>query len=282
MATASARPTVRGRATEAALQDAARRVVTRKGYLNMTIADITSEAERSTASFYNYFDSKEDLLEGWAEDFRREARDRAAASYRSGVSHRELILASVRADWETYKQYLAEMVGVFQLAMINEEFAERWRGLRAEAIESIAIGVDRAQQEGYCPGANSRLVASAIVAMLNQFSYTWLAEGGEGIDIDFDEEQAIKTLADIWYHAIYWKPSADAVEAAAGDARPRTSRGLRDHRAELDPRTRMESRHARRPSGARRRPRAWPHVPGDARAGRAPRRRVGRHRCDLR
>ena len=101
-------------------------------------------------------------------------------SYRSGASHRDLILASVRAHWETYKQYLAEMVGVFQFAMINEEFAERWRGLRAEAIESIAIGVERAQQEGYCPGANPRLVASAIVAMLNQFSYTWLAEGGEG------------------------------------------------------------------------------------------------------
>ena len=194
----------------------------------MTIADITSEAKRSTASFYNYFDSKEDLLEGWAEDFRREARDRATASYRSGISHRDLIVASVRAHWETYKQHLAEMVGVSQFAMVNEEFAERWRGLRAEAIESIAVGVERAQAEGYCQGANARLVASAIVAMLNQFSYTWLAEGGEGIDIDFDEEQAIKTLADIWYYAIYWKR-----------ARP-----TRPSCTQLDPRPRMESPHA--------------------------------------
>jgi AcrR family transcriptional regulator len=220
MATSSGRPTVRGRATEAALQDAARRVVARKGFLNTTIADITSEAERSTASFYNYFDSKEDMLEGWAEDFQREARDRATAAYRSGASHRELIVASVRAHWETYKHYLAEMVGVSQFAMVNEDFAGRWRSLRAEAIESIAIGVERAQGEGHCPSANPRLVASAIVAMLNQFSYTWLAEGGEALDIEFDEEQAIKTLADIWYHAIYWKPSADAVEAAADGGRP--------------------------------------------------------------
>ncbi len=235
MATASARPTVRGRATEAALQEAARRVVARKGFLKMTIADITSEAKRSTASFYNYFDSKEDLLDGWAEDFQREARDRATASYRSGVSHRDLIVGSVRAHWETYKEYLAEMVGVSQFAMINEEFAERWRSLRAEAIESIALGVERAQREGYCPGANPRLVASAIVAMLNQFSYTWLAEGGEGIDIDFDEEQAIKTMADIWYHAIYWKPSPDAVEV--DDARP-----TEEHRAEGRPPVRQRRR----------------------------------------
>ena len=201
----------------------------------MTIADITSEAKRSTASFYNYFDSKEDLLDGWAEDFQREARDRATASYRSGVSHRDLIVGSVRAHWETYKEYLAEMVGVSQFAMINEEFAERWRSLRAEAIESIALGVERAQREGYCPGANPRLVASAIVAMLNQFSYTWLAEGGEGIDIDFDEEQAIKTMSDIWYHAIYWKPSPDAVEV--DDARP-----TEEHRAEDRPPVRQRRR----------------------------------------
>ena len=236
MATASARPTVRGRATEAALQEAARRVVARKGFLKMTIADITSEAKRSTASFYNYFDSKEDLLDGWAEDFRREARDRATASYRSGVSHRDLILGSVRAHWETYKQHLAEMVGVFQFAMINEEFAERWRSLRAEAIESIAIGVERAQREGYCPGANARLVASAIVAMLNQFSYTWLAEGGEG-----HRHRLRRGAGD--QHACRHLVPRDLLEA---EPRPRRAVGRRcrrrEHRAEQRPPARQRRR----------------------------------------
>ena len=86
-------------------------------------------------------------------------------------------------------------------------------------------------------------MASAIVAMLNQFSYTWLAEGGEGIDIDFDEEQAIKTLADIWYHAIYWKPSPDAVEA--DDARPTGSTAPRSDRP---PASDADERTERKPS----------------------------------
>jgi AcrR family transcriptional regulator len=221
---APTRPTVRGRKTEAALQHAARRVIARKGFLNTTVADITSEAGRSTASFYNYFDSKEDLLASWAGTFQREALERASVHYRHGATPRELVDASVRAHWNTYKEHVAEMVGVFQYSMINDEFAERWRDLCAEAIDSIARGVRRAQAEGYCPTAHPELVGSAIVAMLNQFAYVWLAQGGEAVEMDFDEEEAIATLADVWYHSIYWVASEET-ESGGTTGRRATRQG---------------------------------------------------------
>jgi AcrR family transcriptional regulator len=211
MSEATSRPTIRGRRTEAALERAARAVIARKGFFNTTIADITRVAKRSPASFYNYFDSKEDLLGKLAEDFKEAAKEREIGAYRYGVPPRRLIEESTRAHWQTYKEQLAVMIGVFQLAMTNEEFAHRWRALCAEAIEAVAGTVERAQRDGYCPGANPRLVGSAVVAMLNQFSYVWLAEGGEAVDVDFDEEQAIQTLAEVWYRAIYWKPDNSSI-----------------------------------------------------------------------
>ena len=73
-------PTLRGRQTHAAIDAAARDVIARKGILATTIADITAEAGRSTASFYNYYDSKEAMVREWALRFRDEARERAKSA----------------------------------------------------------------------------------------------------------------------------------------------------------------------------------------------------------
>ena len=53
-------PTARGRQTRAAIDAAAREVIARKGVLATTICDIAMQARRSTASVYNYYDSKEE------------------------------------------------------------------------------------------------------------------------------------------------------------------------------------------------------------------------------
>ena len=50
------------------LLDAARVVFERKGYLNATITDITTEAGKAAGSFYNHFDGKEALLLALADD----------------------------------------------------------------------------------------------------------------------------------------------------------------------------------------------------------------------
>ena len=66
-------PTLRGRQTQAAIDAAARAVIARKGILATTISDIAAEAGKSTASFYNYYDSKEAMVREWAVRFRDEA-----------------------------------------------------------------------------------------------------------------------------------------------------------------------------------------------------------------
>ena len=199
--------TARGERTRGAFRDGAKHVVAQKGFLRTTVTDIAAAAGKSPASFYNYYDSKEDLLEELAEEFRQDTLQRAQPAFRSGVPVEQIMEDSVRAYWESYKAHLAELVGVFQVAMIDERFAERWREIRLAGIVTIADGVRRAQDQGYCPGVDPWLTAGAIGSMFEHFCYVLLAQGGAFRDRPFDDEDAIRTIASIWYHAVYWRPS---------------------------------------------------------------------------
>jgi len=167
--------TPKGRATDEAFKEAARVVFARDGYLNAKITDIAAEAGRSAASFYNYYDTKADLLIALAEEFHAYAKRRG------------------------------ELIGIFQAAMVEGRFRDRWLELRGEAITRIAGEVRAAQAHGYCPGVDPVMTASALSAMLEHFCYIWLGQGGEK-DVAFDDEQALDAVATIWVKAVYWRP----------------------------------------------------------------------------
>jgi AcrR family transcriptional regulator len=197
-------PTVRGRQTQVAIDDAARVVIARKGILAATISDIAAEAGRSTASFYNYYDSKEAMVAEWAERFVDEANDRAKSVTRHGLSNRQRAHEAAAAHWHTYRHRLAEMIGVSQLAMISSEFAEHWAQMCRIPVSFITETVRRAQADGYCPDDDPELIAIAIVSMFNQFCYIQLS----GDRTDVDDRACITTLANILYRAIYSKEAA--------------------------------------------------------------------------
>jgi AcrR family transcriptional regulator len=199
-------PTHRGRQTQAAIDAAARAVIARKGILATTIADIAAEAGRSTASFYNYYDSKEAMVRQWALRFRDEANQRALSVTRHGLSDRERAGEAAAAHWYTYRNRLAEMISVSQLAMINDDFAQYWAEICAIPISFITETVKRAQADGYCAGDNAQLIAEAIVAMFNQFCYIQLSGAASNpAAAEPDDQACIQTLANIFYRAIYFR-----------------------------------------------------------------------------
>ena len=194
-------PTVRGRQTQAAIDVAARAVIARKGILATTIADIAAEAGKSTASFYNYYDSKEAMVREWAVRFRDEAKDRARAAAKPGLTNRERSYEAAAAHWQTYRNRLAEIISVSQLAMVNDDFAQYWADICSLPISLITATVKQAQREGFSRGDDPHLVAVAIVSMLNQFCYTQLS--GDTPADAVDDEACITTLANIFYRTIY-------------------------------------------------------------------------------
>ena len=112
--------------------------------------------------------------------------------------------------WRTYAKRRGELIGVFQAAMLDAEFLNRWLDIRAEAITRIAGEIRRRRPRGFCPGVDPVLTASALSAMLEHFCYIWLGQGGERADAEFDDERAIDTLATIWVKSVYWLPESPA------------------------------------------------------------------------
>ena len=198
--------TPKGRATDEAFKEAARVVFARDGYLNAKITDIAAEAGRSAASFYNYYDTKADLLIALAEEFHAEATSLAVLPFRAGLARPEALREAVAGFWRTYAKRRGELIGIFQAAMVEGRFRDRWLELRGEAITRIAGEVQAAQAVGYCPGIDPVMTASALSAMLEHFCYIWLGQGGEK-DVAFDDEAALDAVATIWVRAVYWRPS---------------------------------------------------------------------------
>jgi AcrR family transcriptional regulator len=195
-------PTLRGRQTQAAIDAAARVIVARKGILATTISDIAAEAGRSTASFYNYYDSKEAMVREWALRFRDEARDRAMTATGPALSNRERAYRAAVAHWNTYRHRLAEIISVSQLAMVNDDFAQYWADICEHPISLVTSMVKDAQQQGFCAGDDPHLIAVALVSMLNQFCYSQLSGDGAGAA---DDEACIATLAKVFYRTIYYE-----------------------------------------------------------------------------
>jgi len=197
-------PTLRGRQTQAAIDAAARAVIARKGILATTISDIAAEAGKSTASFYNYYDSKEAMVREWAVRFRDEARERSRAAGEPGLTNWERSYQAAAAHWNTYRNRLAEIISVSQLAMISDDFAEYWADICSLPIELITRMVKQAQHKGFCSREdNPQMVAIAMVSMLNQFCYTRLS--GDAAVGAVDDDACITTLANVFYRTIYHK-----------------------------------------------------------------------------
>ena len=197
-------PTVRGRQTQAAIDAAARMVIARKGILATTISDIAKQARRSTASFYNYYDSKESMVREWALRFRDEANERAKSMTRHGLSNRERAREAAAAHWHTYRHRLAEMISVSQLAIVNDDFAEYWAELCAIPISFITAMVERAQSEGYCPD-DDPICSPSRSCRCSTSSATCSSRDGPD---DVDDDACITTLANIFYRAIFCKEAA--------------------------------------------------------------------------
>jgi AcrR family transcriptional regulator len=201
-------PTLRGRQTQAAIDAAARAVVARKGILATTISDIAAEAGKSTASFYNYYDSKESMVREWAMRFLDDVRVRARAAGEPGLTNRERTYEVIAAHWNTYRNRLAEIISVSQMAMVSDDFAEYWADICSLSISMMTAMVQRAQQDGFCDGDDPELIAVALVSMLNQFSYSMLS--GDGTVDAVDDEACINTLAAVFYRTIYHKEAGPA------------------------------------------------------------------------
>jgi len=111
--------TARGLRARAEIERAARSLFASSGYLRTTVADIATASGRSSAAFYQYFDSKEQLLVVLGNQFNDEVAERTRTALRlEAGDDQQFFRTAVGAYWDAYEANRGVMSALFQLAMM--------------------------------------------------------------------------------------------------------------------------------------------------------------------
>jgi len=165
--------------TREQLVEAALRLFTQHGYEGTTIDEIVDAVEVSPRTFFRYFQSKEDVLVAWVDEFSNR------------VHH---ALATRPLDEEPYtalRSALTEAVTVYETKRTHfialERFIARTPAVRAQKLEKLGrcsqvmiealatrLGVD-----AQCDLA-PRLLANCAIGILGAAVSLWIAQGGKG------------------------------------------------------------------------------------------------------
>jgi AcrR family transcriptional regulator len=193
----------KGDRSKVALEDAARKVIRRIGFLNLKIADITEEAGMAIGSFYNYYDDKDDLLRSMVDDVVRQVETYQLALAPSGVDQ---IGSALRAFWQLYGANLEALVSVYQASIVDARYLKIWRRIQRLGIDAHANRIKAAQAQGYCPGLDPELTGAAFQAMVERMYYLkhFVEPSMERKNVT-DSEEVLDTLHTLIYRGIMWK-----------------------------------------------------------------------------
>lgn len=193
--------------TEAALKAAAKRVFARTGYLKAKITDITAEADRAAGSFYSHFGDKESLLEALLADMLDEADTQVEQPDHSpDFTDPAAVRWHVARYWDFVKENRAVVIALHQAAMVDDGFARRLREMLAPNTRDIADHLDHIRAAGGELPGDPMVVASAMVSLIAQFTYTWLVDGGEELGRELGDDEALDTLTAFIYRGIAGVP----------------------------------------------------------------------------
>lgn len=195
----------KGDVTREAMKRAAKRVFAVGGFHSAKIVDITAEASRSPGAFYRYFDSKETLLSELLDEFQAQLKQAINRPLAPDQSALENIESSVRMFWRIYRENWPIATASFQLSMVNRDFARAWRNFRQNGIRALGTVIRKAQREGFCPGLDTELAASALCSMIEYSCYNWTANSGDYPERNVDDTVAVEVLRMLVLNAIGWR-----------------------------------------------------------------------------
>jgi len=182
--------------TRQALLDAAAALFAERGYHEVGVPDIVRAAGVSQGTFYQYFSHRRDVLVALA----RLAQEAAAARpptqsadfgerLRAEIdgylieSVRYTALAKVWHDAAAYDQDIASMM-------------RRARAARADQLSAVIRSLDSSS------GLDADVAATAIVAMIEEFTYRWFVEGDGPARNAADALSASRTLSELVMRAL--------------------------------------------------------------------------------
>jgi AcrR family transcriptional regulator len=164
--------------TREQLVDAALRLFTQRGYEETTIDEVVDAVEVSPRTFFRYFQSKEDVLVAWVDQFSDRVRHALAARPPDEEPYTALrnALTDAVAIYETKRTHFIAI----------ERFIAKTPAVRAQKLEKLSrcsqIMIDVLAQrlgvDAQCHLA-PRLLANCAIGILGAAVNTWIAQGGK-------------------------------------------------------------------------------------------------------
>jgi len=183
--------------TRERLLAAARVIFERDGFHAARLADVAAEAQVSTGTFYNYYDSKaelfRDLMAVVIEDLVEHSGDRVeTADPIAGIA------SSNRAYVRGYRRNARLMSLLLQIAEQDNELHERQLAIRKRFEDRLSRAIRRWQRDGLVFGdLNPVYTANALAYMVDRFLYEWTV-----LDLEYDEDLVVETLTKLWARSL--------------------------------------------------------------------------------
>lgn len=196
--------TARGRATEAGLVRAARKVFERDGFLDARISDITAAAGTALGSFYNYFEGKEEIFSAVIAELSDEGLHPPVLDYLGGEAL-ERFPAAIAGHHHEYLQAYARnyklMRAMEQLTNISDSFRRRRRDEAQPFVRASARAIRQLQSRGDVDASLDPVMTTrALSAMVSRSAYiTFILEEDRGKRAI---EQLAVTLTELWLGAL--------------------------------------------------------------------------------
>lgn len=190
--------TPKARATRKRLLVTARELFEAEGFEQASINRIVDAANVSRGTFYLYFSSRSEIFKSLIQTIQNDLVAMQRWSLSDIVTPEDGLRQVIRSYFQFYRENARMMAVLEQVAVYDDEFREMRLGMRRAVGGRAVQFIERLQQQGTVPATvDARYAATALTGMVDRFAFVWLI-----LEEDFEEEQAIETLATLWYQAI--------------------------------------------------------------------------------
>ncbi|WP_156399451.1 TetR/AcrR family transcriptional regulator [Rhodococcus sp. Leaf278] len=167
--------------TRIELENAARAVFARTGYLNTKIVDITREAGRSAGSFYNHYSGKDELLLALAEQIGEDADIIVATQDPSARDH-PTMRPHLEVFWQLLTRHRVVVDALRDAARVSPEFAERLQRFTQVQFEPWVERLHAFEKSGVELPAPPGVTAMLIGGAAENFARQWHGSSEDGLD----------------------------------------------------------------------------------------------------
>jgi AcrR family transcriptional regulator len=186
--------------TRESLLRAARDLGMTTSFFRVTVDDIAERAGTSRATFYLYFENKEDIYLQLAA-VTTERFTRAIDSIEPMATPQETIKHAVRLYMLTFAEEASVLKVIYAVASYDQRFGEYMNRIRRtcheRADESLRLGTEK----GYLRDVDAQPTARALVSMVESFCIRQIHFRQEE-GMDFSIERSTSALSDVIIHAL--------------------------------------------------------------------------------